>query len=83
MVTNRIYMTMKHKTIPAGQFKAKCLALLDEVERGQVTIVVTKRGKPVARVSALPDEKKSLHGSLIHEADDAFAPVAVEWDAMK
>ena len=38
------------RTIPASEFKAKCLALLDEVAETRETIVVTKRGKPVARV---------------------------------
>ena len=41
---------MAQRSISASEFKAKCLALLDEVaEKGQ-PLVVTKRGKPVARV---------------------------------
>ncbi len=43
-------MTMKTRTIPAGEFKAKCLALLDEVAASGETLLITKRGKPVARV---------------------------------
>jgi prevent-host-death family protein len=43
-------MTMVTKSIPAGLFKQGCLALLDEVGEGNVELVVTKRGKPVARV---------------------------------
>ena len=45
---------MKARTVPAGEFKAKCLALLDEVAKTGETLVVTKRGKPVARI--LPPE---------------------------
>lgn len=41
---------MVTKSIPAGLFKQGCLALLDEVGEGNVELVVTKRGKPVARV---------------------------------
>jgi prevent-host-death family protein len=41
---------MKHRTVSATEFKAKCLALLDEVEESGGTITVTKRGKPVAEV---------------------------------
>ncbi len=41
---------MKHRTVSATEFKAKCLALLDEVEESGGTITVTKRGKPVAVV---------------------------------
>ena len=41
---------MVRKTVPAGLFKQGCLALLDEVSEGGVELVVTKRGRPVARV---------------------------------
>jgi prevent-host-death family protein len=39
--------------IPAAEFKAKCLAIMDEVEANGETIVITKRGKPVARLAPL------------------------------
>jgi prevent-host-death family protein len=53
------------KTIPAGQFKAKCLALLDEVRDSHAEIVVTKRGKPVAKlVPLVQDRPKSTLGQL-------------------
>ena len=35
--------------MPAGEFKAKCLALLDEVSITGEELIVTKRGKPVAK----------------------------------
>ena len=76
-------MTMKAKdrVVPAGEFKAKCLALFDEVETRGRSFVVTKRGRPVARIVPLPTEKpSSLRGSLLHE-EDLLAPVDVEWDA--
>ncbi len=40
------------RTIAAGEFKAKCLAILDEVNETGEAVIVTKRGKPVARVDA-------------------------------
>ena len=43
-------MTMKPRSIPAGEFKQGCLAILDEVAKTHRAVVVTKRGKPVARV---------------------------------
>ncbi len=56
------------RTIPAGQFKAKCLAILDEVNSTGETVLITKRGKPVARVEApraQPDEAPdSIFGFL-------------------
>lgn len=43
------------RTMPAGEFKAKCLAVLDEVKESGEAVVVTKRGKPVARVTAFDE----------------------------
>lgn len=48
---------MKHRIITATEFKAKCLALLDEVEENGGTITVTKRGRPVATIG--PAKKKA------------------------
>ena len=38
------------KTIPAGAFKAQCLALMDEVQAKHETVVITKHGEPVAKL---------------------------------
>ncbi|MBI3181625.1 MAG: type II toxin-antitoxin system Phd/YefM family antitoxin [Myxococcales bacterium] len=46
-------MVKKEKIIPAGKFKAGCLAILDEVARTKEPVVVTKRGQPVARLVPL------------------------------
>jgi len=43
---------MKDRVINATEFKAKCLALFDEIEEHGSTITVTRRGRPVATVSA-------------------------------
>ena len=43
---------MKNRVITATEFKAKCSALLDEIDNHGGTITVTKRGRPVATVSA-------------------------------
>jgi prevent-host-death family protein len=42
---------MKNRVIAATEFKAKCLALLDEIADHGGTITVTKRGRPVATVT--------------------------------
>ncbi len=77
-------MTMvKTNKIPAGKFKAQCLALLDEVALTGRELVVTKRGKPVAKV--VPVEKSeppSLLGSVLWEGD-VLSPIEEEWDAVK
>ena len=50
------------KRIGAAQFKARCLALLDEV--GPEGLLITKHGKPVAKVLPASSEPGSLVGSL-------------------
>lgn len=50
------------KEVPATKFKEQCLALLDEV--GPEGIVITKRGKPVAKLISLSADSASLIGSL-------------------
>lgn len=57
------------RTIAAGQFKAQCLRLLDEVAETGETIVVTKRGKPVAKLQPV-EEPRSLKGSVTYLVDD-------------
>jgi prevent-host-death family protein len=56
---------MKAKSIGAAQFKEKCLALLEEI--GPEGIVVTKHGKPVAKLLPIESESKDLIGSLKHK----------------
>jgi prevent-host-death family protein len=72
---------MKH--IAAGEFKAKCLALLDEVDRSHETIIVTKRGVAVAKVSPVAkeyDHPPSLRGSVLREKD-LLTPIGDSWEA--
>jgi prevent-host-death family protein len=72
-------------TIPAGEFKAKCLKLLDQVAESRQTLVITKYGKPVAEVVPIKEEK-SLFGAMKGSGTitgDIISPLDVEWDAMK
>ncbi len=56
---------MQNRVVSATEFKAKCLALLDEIEEHGGTITVTKRGRPVATVGPSRKRKprKSLEGA--------------------
>ena len=83
-------MTMVTRTIPAGEFKAKCLALLDEVAETGDELVVTKRGKPVARLAPLsksPTRKKKFNRpSLAHMVlwtGDITSPLDVKWETLE
>jgi prevent-host-death family protein len=67
--------------ITASRFKAQCLALLDEVARTGRPLIVTKRGRPVARVEPI-DEASSLRGSVkfLVDEDTLIAPLHEDWD---
>ncbi len=72
-------------TIAAGEFKTKCLKLLDEVAEKRQTLVITKHGKPVAEVRPIP-EQSDFVGSMRGTGKilgDIISPIDVEWDAMK
>ena len=75
------------KTINAAEFKAKCLAILDEVDRTGEPITILKRGKPVARlVPPVPREaaypQTTLLGSGKIIGDILEPPLPVDsWDA--
>ena len=71
------------KTIAAGQFKAKCLHLLDEVAQQRAPLVITKRGKPVAKLVPI-DEPVDIYGCMagtIRILGDIVSPLDVEWNA--
>lgn len=74
-------MDISEPTIPASQFKARCLALLDEVEATGRRLIVTKRGRPVAQLVPIEgQEPASLVGSVL-EAHDLVAPTGELWAA--
>jgi len=57
---------LKTRVIAATEFKAKCLAILDEVDGGGGTVTITKRGRPVAVLGpAKKPNEKPLLGSWI------------------
>jgi len=55
-------MTMKK--IAAGEFKAKCLALMEDVRSTRQPIIITKRGKPIAKLVPAETEKDEWIGRL-------------------
>lgn len=71
--------------MPAGIFKAKCLSVMNDVQKYHKEIVITKFGKPVAKIVPVEREKKrflfgylkgavSIHGNII-------SPTRQEWAA--
>lgn len=74
-------------TIPAGEFKARCLQLMDEVKDKHMSITITKHGKPVAMLVPLKKDKpKSFYGCMKGTGTingDIISPIDVEWEANK
>ena len=67
------------RSIAASEFKAKCLALLDEVAETKEELVVTKRGKAVAKVVPA-EEPRSLVGTVTyHISDDELVHGGIDW----
>jgi len=72
---------MSPKTIGAAQFKQQCLALLDSV--GPEGIVITKHGKPVARLVPVENGSQDLLGALqgkLRITGDILS-TGLSWDA--
>lgn len=52
------------KTMAAGKFKVHCLAVTDEVQSKREGVIITKRGKPVAKLVPVGKEKDEIYGFL-------------------
>lgn len=52
------------KRMAAGVFKANCLAVMDEVQAKHETVVITKRGKPVAKLVPVTRGKDEIFNFL-------------------
>jgi prevent-host-death family protein len=74
------------RSIKASEFKAKCLALIDEVAATGDPVVITKNGKPLAKLIPHGSPKRSplgvWKGKVIIKGD-IISPIKVEWDALK
>jgi prevent-host-death family protein len=80
MVTKELGMEMK-----AAEFKAKCLELMDQVAESGQEIVITKRGKPIAKLVPMEEKPlKPLFGSMAGTGEilgDIISPIDVKWEA--
>lgn len=72
----------KARSIPAGEFKTHCLKLMDEVAARHAEIVITKYGRPVARLvpvdAEAPDSFGALRGTVTY-LGDIVAPDPDVW----
>ncbi len=76
------------KTMSAGMFKAKCLSVMDVVQARRETVVITKRGKVVAKLVPAGKEADGIYHFLRGKGTipgEIVAPAlsAEEWGALK
>ena len=78
-------MPKKLRQVSAADFKANCLRLMDEVAQRRQPIIVTKRGKPVAKLVPADDDPVDLFGYMagtINIVGDITSPIEdLEWTA--
>jgi prevent-host-death family protein len=75
---------MREQTVGTAEFKARCLELVDRVAATGNAIIITKRGKPVARLAPVASRWRSLVGALkghVRITGDIIAPIDASWEA--
>jgi prevent-host-death family protein len=73
------------REIGAGEFKARCLAIMDELNERGGEYVITKRGVPVARLLPVRVERRALLGSMkgtVKTLGDIVGPLDEPWEAL-
>jgi len=80
-------MTME-KTMPAGVFKARCLKVMDEVQKGRKEVVITKHGVPVAKLVPIEAKAPSIFGCMAGKmtiVGDLLGPVVPpeDWKVLR
>ncbi len=76
------------KKMAAGSFKTKCLAVMDEVQAKHETVVITKHGKPVAKLVPVNNETDEIYNFLAGKGTivgEVVAPAISleEWGKLK
>ena len=73
------------RTLSAGKFKARCLAIMEEVRERGGEYVITKRGTPVAKLVPMPVTRRPLLGSMKgtgRTLGDIVSPLDEPWEAL-
>jgi prevent-host-death family protein len=73
------------REVSAGEFKARCLALMNEVRDSGGEYIITKRGAPVAKLVPVRIERRPLLGSMkgtVKVLGDIVTPLDEPWDAL-
>ena len=70
--------------MPAGTFKARCLAVMKKVQATGEPVIVTRRGTPVVKVVPAQSENNDIFGFMtgkVKIVGDIESPIPVEWES--
>jgi prevent-host-death family protein len=80
-----VFSQRRTLTVGVAEFKARCLELLADVDKRGDRIIVTKRGKPIARIEPAQPEKREVRGMYAGRAriigDIVNVNFADEWES--
>ena len=82
-------VTKPIRSMAAGEFKTHCLRVMDQVQREREEVVITKKGKPVAKLVPIEDQvRRSVFGCLSTDFEivgDIVSPIfaSEDWEATK
>jgi prevent-host-death family protein len=80
-------LTKSQPEIGAAEFKARCLELIDDIHaHKRSSVIITKRGKPYAKLVPVASKEEPLHGfmkGLVTIRGDVTKPIEVDWKALK
>jgi prevent-host-death family protein len=74
------------KTMAAGSFKVHCLAVMDEVQAKRQTVVITKHGRPVAKLVPADKGTDEIYNFLRGKGTvigDVISPAIEDWGNLK
>ena len=72
------------QTIKASEFKARCLKLMDEVQKSGDEIIITKNGKPVSKLAPYRAKAATLfglHEGKIHSSGNDLFSTGETWES--
>jgi prevent-host-death family protein len=76
------------KKMPAGEFKARCLSVMDDVNATGEPVLITKRGVPVAKIVPVSSKKRDLFGfmagqfEVVRDIESPTVPLEA-WEVMR
>jgi prevent-host-death family protein len=76
------------KKMPAGEFKSRCLAVMDNVQKTKESVLITKRGRPVAKLVPVEESPREFLGrleGLVKIVGDIETPIepSDSWEASR